>query len=204
MVDSMRQFSRWLAVFCVMISVMALWIPVHADEVQKKLINFQGYLTNNNAPPTPLDGNYTLTFRIYGTATGGEHLWLEKHEGVNAVAVHYGNLSVLLGSITDMNLAFDSPLYLGIQVGNDLEMMPRQRILPSFQATSANKVNVTYADGSKAEFDAGRLVPIGLISAYFGDPATLPANWKVCDGSVVNDPESPLNGKTLPDLRDRL
>ena len=36
---------------------------------------------------------------------------------------------------------------------------------------------------------------------FFGDPTTLPTSWKLCDGSVVNDSESPLDGHTLPDLR---
>jgi hypothetical protein len=29
---------------------------------------------------------------------------------------------------------------------------------------------------------------VGGIVMFFGDPATLPAEWKVCDGSVVSDP----------------
>jgi len=44
-------------------------------------------------------------------------------------------------------------------------------------------------------------VLVGGIIMFFGDPATLPPEWKVCDGSVVNDAASPLAGKTLPDLR---
>jgi hypothetical protein len=42
---------------------------------------------------------------------------------------------------------------------------------------------------------------VGSIIMFFGDPSTLPPEWKVCDGSVVSDPTSPLSGKTLPDLR---
>jgi hypothetical protein len=45
-------------------------------------------------------------------------------------------------------------------------------------------------------------VPIGGSIAYFKDtpgvPA-LPANFVECNGQVLNDPESPLDGQTMPD-----
>lgn len=46
-------------------------------------------------------------------------------------------------------------------------------------------------------------VPVGAILAWYGDPATLPAEWRLCDGALVSDPESPLAGRRLPDLRGR-
>lgn len=51
--------------------------------------------------------------------------------------------------------------------------------------------------------DSATLPPIGSIigfhSALTGTPA-LSGNWLQCDGQVVNDPESPYNGQTLPNL----
>jgi hypothetical protein len=45
-------------------------------------------------------------------------------------------------------------------------------------------------------------VPIGVAVPYFKDtpgvPA-LPANFVECNGQVLNDPESPMNGQTMPD-----
>lgn len=46
-------------------------------------------------------------------------------------------------------------------------------------------------------------VPVGAILAYWGDPAALPEGWRLCDGGVVSDAESPLAGRRLPDLRKR-
>jgi len=46
--------------------------------------------------------------------------------------------------------------------------------------------------------------PIGAVIAWMksftGVPATLPGGWVECDGSVISDADSPLNGETLPDL----
>jgi hypothetical protein len=46
-------------------------------------------------------------------------------------------------------------------------------------------------------------MPVGSITAFTnhltGTPS-LPSNWKMCDGSVIQDPNSPMNGQTLPDL----
>jgi hypothetical protein len=56
--------------------------------------------------------------------------------------------------------------------------------------------------GLKAIFDPG-LVPVGCmlpcLKSLSGVPV-LPANWLECDGQTVSDPESPLNGVTLPDV----
>lgn len=46
-------------------------------------------------------------------------------------------------------------------------------------------------------------VPVGSILAWYGDPAAVPDGWQLCDGAVVSDPESPLAGRRLPDLRGR-
>jgi len=50
-----------------------------------------------------------------------------------------------------------------------------------------------------------RDVPIGTVLDWWRPDATgsVPDGYQICDGSVVNDASSPLNGKTLPDLRGR-
>jgi hypothetical protein len=50
----------------------------------------------------------------------------------------------------------------------------------------------------------GVAVPVGAIIAWHkslpGVPATLPANFHECDGTVISEPLSPMNGQTLPNL----
>ena len=45
-------------------------------------------------------------------------------------------------------------------------------------------------------------VPIGVIAMWSGDPASLPTNWKLCDGTTVAKSDGSGN-ITLPDLRSK-
>lgn len=54
-------------------------------------------------------------------------------------------------------------------------------------------------------------IPLGMVLFFYtsqteadGTPITQPNPdiWQPCDGRTINDPDSPLNGQTLPDLRD--
>lgn len=46
------------------------------------------------------------------------------------------------------------------------------------------------------------LVPVGSILPFYGSVGTLPSNWRLCDGSIVSDSQSPFNGQSLPNLRE--
>ena len=52
---------------------------------------------------------------------------------------------------------------------------------------------------------AAGYVPVGTVLPYLG-PLTsdvITQNWRLCDGKVVDDPESPFYGDTLPNLTER-
>jgi hypothetical protein len=85
-------------------------------------INYQGRLTDSSG--VPLTGAYDVIFRIYDAQTAGNLLWQETHVGV---VVEKGLFNVVLGSISDLNIAFDKPYYLEIKVGDEV-MSPRQQI----------------------------------------------------------------------------
>lgn len=86
------------------------------------LINYQGRLTDKDAKP--LEGVYTLTFRIYDAENAGNLLWQETHSGV---VIQKGIFNILLGSVTNLTLPFDKPYFLEIKVGDEV-MSPRQTI----------------------------------------------------------------------------
>ncbi len=75
----------------------------------------------------PLSGTATLVFSLYLQPTGGAAIWTETDE----VPLSVGYFSLALGQTTPFaaSLFSGSPLYLGLQVGSDPEMTPRQQIL---------------------------------------------------------------------------
>ncbi|RKG79682.1 hypothetical protein D7W79_09785 [Corallococcus exercitus] len=64
---------------------------------------------------------------------------------------------------------------------------------------------IRFQDGKEQTTAAiSTTVRVGMVIDYWlpkGMKRDLPDNFAICDGSVVNDPHSPLNGVRLPDLR---
>ncbi len=162
-----------------------------------RLIPFQAYLTD--AEGRPLEGVCNLTFRVYAQLGDENYEWEDPH---TAVPVHKGMVNVILGSVAGNPvpdyLAFDTAKYVGVRVDGEDEMQPRQQIIPALHAIDAERLG-----GSPAGFRCNsiEIVPIGTVTSWFGNPATLPSNWTLCDGRTINDVESPLNGITVPDMR---
>ncbi len=67
-------------------------------------------------------------------------------------------------------------------------------------ATSA-WANAVIADIAEI-YAGGPGVPVGGVILWWSDN-TIPLNYKACDGSVVSDVVSPLNGLSVPDMTDR-
>lgn len=104
-----------------------------ANAAVPHLLNYQGKLTDSSG--NPLNGSYSLTFRIYDAETAGSLLWEETQSGV---IIQKGIFSILLGSVTNLVLPFDKPYFLEIKVGNEV-MSPRQRITSAGYAIRAEK-----------------------------------------------------------------
>jgi hypothetical protein len=103
-----------------------------------KMINYQGMLTGSDGKTPVPDANYNLTFKIYGSLSGTDSLWWEYHPNV---PVTNGLFSVVLGSITTLNLAFDADYWLGIKVGTDSELSPRIQLTSVGYAYRAEKTD---------------------------------------------------------------
>ncbi len=152
------------------------------------LINYQGKLFQPSGAPIP-DGTYAVTFSIYDAAIGGTALWTESY---SALPVKGSMFHALLGSVNPINPSVFSggERYLGVKVGTDAELAPRQRI-----------ASVPYAQ--VAETVAVGTVPVGAVISWWGDSSQIPDGWALCDGSAVNDSASPLNGVATPNLVNR-
>lgn len=97
---------------------VAIWLGMAALALaQSDYIPVQGRLTN--AGGTPLNGAYSLTFRMYDIASGGSPLCTHQV----AVTVTQGLFSTYFQA-NDCSID-GRQLYLGVEVGTDGEMSPR-------------------------------------------------------------------------------
>ncbi len=87
-------------------------------------LTHQGRLLD--AAGAPLAGTVSLRFALYATAAGGDALWSE----TQTLTLDDGHYSARLGSVTPIPAAvFDgSTRYLGVTVGDDVELAPRQSV----------------------------------------------------------------------------
>lgn len=97
---------------------------VHAQVPRQ--ISYQGYLTNPGG--TPVNATLQMQFSFYDDpALSGQHQLYTEIQ--SQVTVANGVFNVVIGSVTPLALPFNEPYYLGIAVGADSEMVPRQRLV---------------------------------------------------------------------------
>ena len=138
------------------------------------LINFQGMLTDSSG--AVLDGSYNITFRIYDDSTAGNLQWLEKLIGVQVLD---GLFDVALGGETPLNLAFDEPYWLEVEVNG--EIMPRTRINSvayAFRALVADSALVAIAI---ADTLAGKILKSPVVNIKVSGTAVLDEDDMISD-----------------------
>jgi len=135
-----RKPNHYLVLFAVMALMSLALGPALAAPVTQS-ITYQGKLTN--AAGSPLTGTYSVKFSLYQASSGGTALASSTQ------------------SVTSTNGLFTTPiafspgffdgraLWLGIQVGTDPEMTPRQEIRPVPYALSLRPGALITADGNE-------------------------------------------------------
>lgn len=110
-------------------------LPLTVYEDVPQQINYQGYLEDSDG--VPIDDTVDIEFSLYNVETEGTVLWTE----TQSVDVIGGIFSVTLGDVTPIDLAFDTQYYLGVKVGADDEMTPRQPLTSVGYAMRADSVS---------------------------------------------------------------
>ena len=126
-----------------------------------QLIRYQGTLVDANN--VPLEGTYTLTFRLYEATTGGTALWTETQ---TAIPISRGVFNVLLGQATPLNLTFEKDYWLSTQVGTDVEMTPRQRLTSVPYAYRAQVADHVQDQPPGFQADTGGTLTDGLVAYW--------------------------------------
>lgn len=150
--------SRRVGVLRFVLLLLALAVAVNMVlfAAVPPLLNFQGRLLNSSGDP--LNGNFSLRFAIYDLEIAGTELWSETQN----VTISNGTFAVLLGSATPLSpIVFaGDQCWLGIRVGSEPELAPRQRIVSSafaYHSGSSDSASlaVSVADNS---ISSGKIV----------------------------------------------
>jgi len=122
----MRKRMRIRSVIVLMVIFnLVVALPISGFGEVPQQISCQGFLTDDSGNPVS-DDDFVMVFSIYESAAGGTALWWEEQ----TVKVANGIYNVQIGQDpvgnpfpTDL---FDDQRWLGVSVGTDAEMTPRQ------------------------------------------------------------------------------
>ncbi len=128
----------------VVVLLILLAAGVAFSAIPKK-INYQGVLKDKTTGE-PVVGVQSMTFRIYNTASGGTELWSESQDVTTDSS---GVFTVILGSVTPIDLTFDNPVWLQVEIGAEI-LSPRREIVSvpfAYHAANADSLGGVAADG---------------------------------------------------------
>lgn len=112
------------------------------SQLSSPRVSIQGTLKDNNGSVVE-DGEYSVTFRLYNSATGGTALWSEEA----IISVAGGIYNHYLGSVNPLNGSnFSSILYVGVKVGA-YELSPRTELTYAPYAFAVREVACSGAVG---------------------------------------------------------
>ncbi len=141
------------------------------------MINYQGRLTDTSG--SAVSGTLTITFRLYDAVTSGTKQWQEE-QTVTLASTDNGIFNVVLGTVTVLTAVdFNTPMWLSVQVSDDTEMTPRQRLTAVGYAMNADQLDSL--DASKfvrTDIDSsssGKLTLTKAGAAFLIKPSTNPS-----------------------------
>lgn len=157
-----------------------------------QLIQYQGKATDKAG--LPISGTPAITFRLYDAVTAGSKEWEETH---TAVSIQNGLFSVRLGGVTPLNLTFDKPHWLSVEIDSDGELIPRHELTSvpyAYMARHAAQASLASNAvlATTANVALSPAIPSGVIVMWSGSIAAIPEGWTLCDGTAGT-----------PDLRNR-
>jgi hypothetical protein len=122
--------SRLAALQLAVLALTFLATLASADIPQK--INYQGRLSDISTGE-PQEGSHEMIFSIYDAAEDGTQLWTET---LTVQVSSSGVFSAVLGGINPIEIAFDGPVWLQVEVGGET-LAPRREMVSVPYAFSA-------------------------------------------------------------------
>ncbi|HQR12506.1 MAG TPA: tail fiber domain-containing protein [Casimicrobiaceae bacterium] len=167
----------WRSMRVVVFAALALFAVLAANDTLAQVpdkLNYQGRLTDPGG--APLTTSVPMVFKLYTVPSGGAAIYTE----TQTVSVAGGVFNVAIGSVTPLNLPFDVPYYLGVKVGADAEMTPRQAVLAVAYAQRADAANGLATGGAAGQV----LVGTGAVPAW-SDSLSLNGNLALVNPSTA-------------------
>lgn len=173
------------------IVVLLIILPIISSAQVPRTINYQSYLTGSDS--NPVNETVSITFSIYNVVSGSTSLWSQTQD----VAVSQGIYSVVLGGGLTPNpitLPFDVPYWLGVQVGSDIEMTPRQPLTSVPYALNSDTADYSLDSARVGGLDSSALQ--NRVSGVCG--AGFSIRQVNQDGSVVCEQDDGITSETDP------
>ena len=155
---------------------------VTAQGASSQVLHYQGRLLDPTTGQAKTDGAYQMSFSLYASSTGGAALWSE----TKSVNVSKGLFTSLLGDSRPLELAVfnGQELWLGVSVGTDPEMTPRQRLAHVAYAIYAENANLV---GGQSAGAFAAVTHSHLGETWTGQDNPLTINGSFAGPSVIID-----------------
>ncbi|HOW27989.1 MAG TPA: hypothetical protein PK876_05775, partial [Elusimicrobiota bacterium] len=182
-------YSAKILLVSILCSLMSIGSIAWADA--PGVLNYQGKLTDQNG--NPLTGPYDIEFNIYDDPISGSSLFTESR---SAVPVENGVFNVQIGSSTATGIPKSvfqggTARYLGVKVGLDDEMTPRERLLAAPYAIAVATDSVGTAEIVNETIMNADISPSADISAnkinggsFQSEVYTFPSGLNLSGGTV--------------------
>ena len=153
---------------------LAWWGVATASADAPTVIPYRGRLTDSGGQP--VNAALPMTFALYAGPEGGTAAWVEAHA---AITVTDGLFTAYLGELVPLSSAvLNDNNYLGLTVGSDSEMRPRQRwgsvpyarTLAAGAAISGNVGPLLSITNTLSAFQAGNGTALALYGSSGSGP----------------------------------
>jgi hypothetical protein len=116
--------------------LLLVGVSIVRAAIQPRCLHYQGCLTDGKGRPLP-DEARSMTFKIWDAETAGTVLWSENQK----IATRDGLYNVDLGIVSPLSMPFNAKRWLGIQVEENPEQVPRVPVVPTAYCYNADMVD---------------------------------------------------------------
>lgn len=154
-------------------------------------LHYNGYLVNavgeaiDCTDPIQCEESYDITFRLYTDGVAEASLWQETH---SAVAVYNGSFHTILGSVETIDPGtLSDTLWLGIQVNDNAELEPRQKVLSAVYALRADQASTAVNANQLGGMDASEYASNTLLTLVQSDLTNLQESLTLLQSNATTD-----------------